>query len=118
MEQLAQEGLIDWNPARGPMRSYLAFMAHISVHGSKVIEGVEQTRLEIKIDRSINIHGSTNVHIGDINIDAEKIVANINSANATVTEREEAKSLFKKVLENPLLKGAIERWAKSFTGGS
>lgn len=123
LEQLAQEALVDWKPLRGGMRTYLAFMAHITVHGSQVIEGVEQSNLEIKIDKSINVHGSTNVQIGQgniqtINLDAEKIVANINSANASNTEKEEAKSLLKKLMDNPLLKGALELWARSHTGGA
>lgn len=118
LKQLVQEGSVNWKPVRSGMgMGYETFIANITVHGSKVIEGIEQSKLEIKIDRSINIH-ATNMHIGDINIDAEKIAANINSASATVTEKEEAKSLLRKLMDNPILKGALEMWVKSRTGGS
>jgi hypothetical protein len=119
LEQLAQEDLIEWLPHRVSGVIDFFAKAHIKVLGVKVIEGTATSPVAIKI---INVQGSHNV-IGDRNIqtfnlslEAEKIVANINSTGASITEKEEAKSLFKKVMENPLVKGALEWWAKSHTG--
>jgi hypothetical protein len=41
----------------------------------------------------------------------------IDGGSGTVQEKEEAKSLLTKVFNNPLVKGAIEWWAKTHTGG-
>jgi len=117
LDQLAQENMIEWLPHRVSGVVNIFANAHIKVLGVKVIEGTVTSPIAIKI---INVQGSHNV-VGDhnvqtFNLDAEKIIANINSAGASITEKEEAKSLFKKVMENPLVKGAIELWAKAHTG--
>ena len=109
--------MIEWLPHRVSGVVNIFANAHIKVLGVKVIEGTVTSPIAIKI---INVQGSHNV-VGDhnvqtFNLDAEKIIANINSAGASITEKEEAKSLFKKVMENPLVKGAIELWAKAHTG--
>jgi hypothetical protein len=111
--QLHQSGLIEFKP----MNPY-GGAAQISNLGVDVIEGNAKPPIAISIDRSISVSGSTFVQIGndntqDIRIDADKIVAAINHAAATSTEKEDAKTLFQKVLENPLLSKIFGL----FTGG-
>jgi hypothetical protein len=121
MEQLSEKRMLSlWKPIRNGATGQIdIFIAHIGAHGVDVQEGVVPPPPDIKI---IHIHGSQNI-IGDrnvqnvnFNLDAEKIIANINSANATNTEKEEAKSLLQKLMDNPVLKWALELVVKSHTG--
>jgi hypothetical protein len=122
MEQLADERLINWKPLKGGMGVYLIFMAQITGQGTKVIEGIVRSA-SIKIDNSVNVHGSQGVQIGgqgntqNVTMDVGKLINAIDGGSGTVQEKEEAKSLLKKVMENPLVKGAIELWAKAHFGG-
>ena len=52
-----------------------------------------------------------------LNMDIDRLNSLIDSADASVKEKEEAKSLLKKLVENPLVKAAVEWWAKVHTGG-
>jgi hypothetical protein len=103
--QLDQAGLIEWKtPAPGQPLG----MARIRDLGVKVIEGKINSPIAITIDRRVTIAGSSHVQIGDGNVqdirmNAEKIVVAINSSTATEAEKEEAKSLLQRVLDNPLL---------------
>jgi hypothetical protein len=108
--QLQQAGLIEWKtPAPGqPMG-----MAHITGRGIDVIEGNAKSPIAITIDRRVTITGSRgHIQVGDSNVqdirmNADKIVAAINSSTTTEAEKEEAKSLLQRVLENPLLSTLI-----------
>jgi hypothetical protein len=104
------------------MGTYLAFMAKISGAGVDVVEGVTAPPPSIAIDNSIAVHGSHGVMIGgqgnvqNVILDVERLNSFIDSSGANVTEREEAKGLLRRLAENPLVKGAIEFWAKSHFG--
>jgi hypothetical protein len=83
-------------------------MGRITNLGVDVIEGNIKAPIAISIDRSISVSGSNLVQIGDgntqdIRINSDKIVAAINQSTATLGEKEDAKSLLQKILENPLL---------------
>jgi hypothetical protein len=119
--QLAQSGLIEWNglggdPAEGNGR--------ITSRGIDVVEGNATAPIAITIDsRQYSISDSQNVQIGKgnaqgVTLNAEKIVAAINSWTATAQEKEEAKSLLQSVLDNPLLKKAFEIFTTGGSGGS
>jgi hypothetical protein len=117
LEQLAQQGLIDWNPIiAGFMNKdrYLAVMAKINAFGVNVIEGTEQPPIAIKIDQSVNVHGSQGVQIGgsgnvqNINLTLDKLNNYIDSSVATTREKENAKGLLAAALENPLVQKAIQ----------
>jgi hypothetical protein len=102
--QLSQNGLIEWK--RHP--SGLMGMGQITSHGVDVIEGYAHSSIAISVDKRISISGSNHVQVGDgntqdVRFDAEKVVTAINNSDATVTEKEEAKSLFRCVAENPIL---------------
>jgi hypothetical protein len=58
--------------------------------------------------RHITVHSSSNVQIGnanvqDVSIEIEKVIAGIDSSPAPESEKTEAKSLLKKFLEHPLV---------------
>jgi hypothetical protein len=109
--QLYESGLIEWRTPssdRRPMRGLPEGMGRITNLGVDVIEGNTKAPIAISIDRSISVSGSTLVQIGDrntqdIRVNADKIVAAINQSTATLTEKEDAKSLLQKILLNPLL---------------
>jgi hypothetical protein len=112
--QLDEHGLIDWRASpRGR-----GGMGRITSHGIDVVEGSARTAIAISIDKRISISGSRHVQVGDgntqdVRIDAERVVTAINQSDATVTEKEEAKTLFKTLMENPLLSKILG----SFAGG-
>jgi hypothetical protein len=102
-DQLRQNGLIEFQPYYSHVGD-----AKITDLGVDVIEGTKEASIAISIDRRVSVSGSAFVQIGnentqDIRINSDKIVAAINDSSATLTEKEDAKSLFQKVLENPLL---------------
>ncbi|MGY3589027.1 hypothetical protein ACVIGB_002018 [Bradyrhizobium sp. USDA 4341] len=126
LEQLAEKGLIQWNPRRSSMTSavrYMVIMAKISAFGVDVVEGDAAPPMAITIDSSINVHASQGVQIGghgniqNVNLNLERLNNYVDSSNASAAEKDEAKSLLKQVWENPLVKGAIEWGAKYFGGG-
>jgi hypothetical protein len=123
LEQLADKNLIRWNPIKGAMGvGYLALMARIAASGVDVIEGNIQPPISITVDSSINVHGSQGVQIGgqgnvqNLTMDVHKLMNVVDQGTGTIQEKEEAKSLLKKLFENPLVKGAIDWWVKSHTG--
>ena len=122
LEQLAQKGLVNWKPARLLAGHYAAFMARITAFGSDVIEGVARPPIAISIDSSVNVHGSQNVQIGgqgnvqNLTMDIEKMNLFVDSAEASVVEKEEAKSLLKKISENKLVQMAIRALISAKTG--
>jgi hypothetical protein len=124
LEQLAQQGLIDWNPHKAGFQSnsptkYLAVMAKISVYGVQVVDGEAKPPIAINIDASVNVHGSQGVQIGgsgnvqNINLTLERLNNYIDSAGAMTQEKEKAKGLLRAAFENPLVQKAIQ-W---LTGG-
>jgi hypothetical protein len=124
LEQLVHQNLAQWNPARGLAHSYLAFMARITAFGVDVIEGVLKPPIAISIDSSINVHGSQNIQIGgqgnvqSLTMDIEKMNSFVDSSGASVVEKEEAKSLLRKLSENKLVQIAIGGLIRAKTGGA
>lgn len=112
--QLRDAGLIEWKSvSTGQPQG----MAHITGRGVDVVEGSTTAPIAISIDRRISVSGSTHVQIGDGNVqdlhlNAEKIVAAINRATATEAQKEEAKSLLGRLLDNPIMSKIIG----AFTG--
>ena len=75
--------------------------------------------MSINIDQRVAVHGSTNVQIGSGHIqnvsDFEMLNASINGAQATQTEKEEAKSLLEKLASNKLVLAALKRLGLDLT---
>jgi hypothetical protein len=106
--QLSQNGLIDWKELSGAGMG----MARITAQGVDIVEGTRASPITIAINRSINIHGSTNVQVGEgnrqeISIAGEKVIAAINNSTATAEEKEKAKSVLQSVLSSPVLSAAL-----------
>jgi hypothetical protein len=97
-------------------------MAKITAFGADVIEGSTPPPISINVDSSVNVHGSQGVQIGgqgnvqNITMDVGKLMNAVDAGTGTMQEKEEAKSLLKKVLENPLAKFALDLFFKSHTG--
>lgn len=108
-DQLAEHGLIDWQPFhnRGEL---VGGFGHITAFGVDVIED-EDVDSPIKIvfdQRNITVTKSTNVQIGNVNIQTEtitigEIIAAIAKSNASEKEKNDAKSILKRFLEHPLV---------------
>ena len=104
--QLGESGLIDWKGSLGPG---IDGAGRITSRGIDVIEGNAPPPIAITIEsRQISVHGSSNVQIGagnaqGITIRADKVIAAINDSQATVEEKEKARSAVQSILSSPLL---------------
>jgi hypothetical protein len=105
-EQLAEHGLIEWKA----LNRHLAGMGHITAHGVDVMEGNVAPPISVSIDHSknISVSGSTNVQIGDGNVQdfsnhLQAIVRAIEAAPGTPEQKQEAKSMLCKFLAHPLI---------------
>jgi hypothetical protein len=122
LEQLAQHNLIDWKPLKGSGGHYMTYMARIKAGGVDVIEGTANPAISISVDNSVSVHGSQGVQIGGqgnvqtVTMDVGHLLNAVDGGAGTQQEKEEAKSLLKKITENPLVKAAFELWAKSHFG--
>jgi hypothetical protein len=64
----------------------------------------------------VNVHGSQNVQIGGsgnvqtVTMDIERMINAVDGANVSSTEKEEAKSLLKKISENKLVRTLLSQW--------
>jgi hypothetical protein len=98
-------------------------MARVTAFGVNVIEEKVPAPISITLDSSIKVAGSQNVMIGGqgntqtVTMDIEKMMMAIDSSGAAFTEREEAKSLLKKLSENKLVQEVLGKWAKGLLGG-
>jgi len=109
-DQLGEHNLIEWKSAQGPQGETIGGFGRISAFGVDVVEGHAKAPISITLDQSrhITVHSSSNVQIGnanvqDVSIEIEKVIAAINSSPASDSEKAEAKSLLKKFLEHPLV---------------
>src|ERR1700730_582054 len=106
-DQLAEHGLIDWDPIRHGTQT-IAGAGKITAFGVDVIEGNTKPPISITLGHSISIQGSSNVEIGshniqDISVEIGKLVSAFDQSNARDEEKEEAKTLLKKFWEHPLV---------------
>jgi hypothetical protein len=112
--QLAQQSLIEFRAIEG-IGGFRDGMVHITAYGVDVVEGTTRAPIAINIDQSVSVHSSQNVQIGKSNvqgiqIDAERLAVAIDNAEASLQEKAEAKSLLKKLLENPIVSKIIASW--------
>ena len=104
--QLSDHGLIEWSPSNSIDETIFGGLGRITAHGVDVIEGHSRPRIAITVhDRSVAVHGSTNVQIGNSNtlsatIDINNVFKAIDESTASDEQKEEAKSLFTKLTGN------------------
>jgi hypothetical protein len=116
-KQLGELGLIEFHQVVN--RRHPSGLAWIKAPGVDVVEGTASAPVTITFDNSVRVTGSQGVQIGGqgnvqkISMDAAKLINAIDGGAGTIQEKEEAKSLLKKLVENPLIKAALELWAKS-----
>lgn len=119
--QLDEQGLIKFRQYIG--RGYRAGHGSITAYGVDVVEGNVRPPIAVTIDSSINVSGSQAVQIGgqgnlqNVTLDVEKMITMVDSAGGTVTEKEEAKSLLKKLAENKIVQGVLGAMVKTWSGG-
>jgi hypothetical protein len=109
--QLGEHGLIHWRQIDG-IGGAQAGSGKISAAGIDVIEGTAISSIAIHVDKSINVSNSTDVQIGNQNkqtlhLEIERLIAAINGSRASGAEKEEAKSLLRKFLENPIVSALV-----------
>ncbi|TLD69237.1 hypothetical protein FEM03_19260 [Phragmitibacter flavus] len=108
-DQLGQHGLIDWKPIH-QLGGVSFGHGKINANGVDVIEGTVTSPISISMDNSqnITISNSSNTAISGSNTQANTItiqdlISQIQNAEATWEEKEEAKGLLKRFLSHPLV---------------
>jgi hypothetical protein len=107
-DQLRQHALIEWRPLGNDGVRREAF-GKITARGIDVIEGTATPPISISInDHSIRISGSTQVAIGDRNvqsvqIDIATLSAAIDSLSVDVADKEKTKTLLAEFAANPTI---------------
>ena len=108
-DQLSEHGLIAWQPTQNRGELVGGF-GHISAFGVDVIENEDiESPIKIVFDqRNISVTESTNVQIGNGNIQTEtltigQIIEAIDKYADKESEKKEAKSRLKAFLEHPLV---------------
>lgn len=116
---LDQLGLIEWKEVRGAAGP--AGVGKITPYGVNVREGVATSPATITVhDHSVRVSGSShNVQVGNENIqvgnvDISSLTSAIDSANISPAQKEEAKSMLRRLAENPVVWGIIGSF---FTSG-
>lgn len=109
-EQLSQHSLIEFKM----LNRHLGGQARITAFGVDVIEGTARSPIAISIgdSQTINISNSSYVQVGDnnsqtINSGVHALIKTINESTASQAEKDEAKSLLKKLLEHPLVSAVV-----------
>ena len=105
-EQLEEHGLIVFQK----FNRILGGPAKITARGVDFIEETAKSPIPTNIDRrqTVNISGSSNIQIGDGNIQEVQnsivwLINSIEKSGASSEEKEEAKGLLKRFLEHPLV---------------
>lgn len=121
-QQLEEQGLIKGaiKPMYGGEGGGVV-LAKVTSFGADVIEGEAKAAIAIHVmNTSYNINNSTNVAIGDNNQLQQTVVHSITelvrvieSADAPVEAKEEAKGMLRQFLEHPLLAAALGAAAPS-----
>ena len=108
-DQLAQHGMLEWKSLKSH-GNINAGMGKISAFGIDVVEreALPDIKIEFVHNQTVNITGSTNVVVGDNNIQTvtqtvRDLVAIIESSSAPPEQKTGAKSLLRTFLEHPLL---------------
>lgn len=108
--QLDEHGLITLKI----LNRHLGGMAKITAKGIDVLEGVAKSPISISIgsNQTYNISNSSNVQVGNnnsqtINNGLQALIKSIEESAGTQEQKEQAKSLLKKVLEHPLVSAVV-----------
>jgi hypothetical protein len=116
--QLRDQRLITFSEILGA--GHRAGFGSITAFGVDVVEGNTRSPIAVSIDSSINVSGSQGIQIGghsniqNVTFDLEKMISMVDSAGGTITEKEEAKSLLKKLAENKLVQTILGRWVQTW----
>jgi hypothetical protein len=113
-DQLGEQGLIEWRPIRSAAGTVHG-LGRISPDGIDVIEGRKQASAQIIMtthDHSISVSGSTNIQIGNANVQGVtaqlgKLMVAVDHSTASEAEKNEAKSLLEKVAASRLVQTVL-----------
>jgi hypothetical protein len=120
LSQLSDKGLVTFKPHQSTSSGRIDFFqTRITGLGVDVIEQATKSPIPIvipiKIDQSVRVHGSQNVQIGGqgntqtVTMDFDKLNNIVESSDASVTEKQEAKSLLQKIASNKLVQRVLMR---------
>jgi len=119
--QLHEKGLIQFRQIMG--HSYRAGYSSITAFGVDIVEGNARSPIAVSIDSSINISASHGVQIGgqgnsqNLTFNVEKMISIVDATEASIVEKEEAKSLLKRLADNKLVQLALRtisnKWFES-----
>lgn len=118
--QLDEQGLVKFRQVIG--HGYRSGYGSITAFGVDVVEGNVRAPIAVTIDSSINVAGSQGVQIGgqgnvqNVTLDVEKMINMVDSGDGTVIEKEEAKSILKKLAENKIVQGVLGAVIKTWAG--
>jgi CRISPR/Cas system CMR-associated protein Cmr3 (group 5 of RAMP superfamily) len=103
-DQLNDHGLVQWKTLKAAGGVSVGGHGKISAQGVDVIEGTAKSPISINLDRSITVHGSSHVQIGNnntqgIEIHIREILEQIEKSPGTPEQKAEAKSKLKDFLE-------------------
>ena len=109
-KQLDEHGLIKWTPD-GTFGSHDRGCGQITALGIDVVEGELEPPIGIKL-QNIYISSSSNIQIGDqniqdIKISIENIIQSIDKSSFSPKEKAEAKSKLKEFLKHPLVASVL-----------
>jgi len=117
-EQLDQHDLINWES----LNTFQQEKGHgeITALGIDVIEGEKASPVEIKY-QNITISSSSNIQIGDqniqdIKISIENIISSIESSSFSPQEKNEAKSKLKEFLKHPVVASILGATSSTLIG--
>ena len=125
-DQLAEHGLIHWEPLRGNRGQTRTGVGRITAFGADVIEGNATSTIAVHVDNRTyafheshhNIIGDKNVQIGDVTVG--DIVNKIDSAPVSAKDKKEARGIIARAFEQPavanILAGIAEGVTRAFKG--
>jgi len=107
-DQLEQHGLIQWKPIRAAGGIVVTGMGQITANGVDVKEGETTPPISINFDHSIKVSGSSNVQIGngnvqEIQVHLQTLISKIDESSGSEEEKKDAKSLLRRFVEHPLV---------------
>ena len=106
--QLSDHGLISWESHNSLDEYSFGGIGRITANGVDVIDGEQRSPISIVLhhhDQSITVSSSSNVQVGNANsiqttLDIQKVMQAIDQSEVSVSEKEEAKSLWSRLTNN------------------
>jgi hypothetical protein len=111
--QLAEHGLLNWKPLQS-LDGFRGGMGQITADGVDVIEKTRSPPISIVVDQSISVANSPHAQVArdrgqNVSTKVRNIAVEIDKENVASEQKEEAKNLWNRVTENPLLSAVLDK---------